>query len=361
MSIILGDQGILKRARQSANIMYDAEVNTEVGFNSIITQIDKVVLEKVEGEIFFSNLTWENGLAKVMISTKTEYNIEYQINTIEEKWIRISNNKEINNLKNNDVVNARLCNGEKRGEIKSMEIKDTIAPQVEVELVRKTTNSITIEVKGIDNESGIGGYRFFINEKEVENVEFLANEYTYKELEDGTQYILKVIAKDNAGNESIGKLEEIYTYCATTQCTGPFEETISCANCKGVGTITSKCTSFGWTYCGHNTNKGTRSSCVNCGTRTSTYYFVDFECPVHNVNKSELVCCCNWSCGEAWGRKQVSSGAIKCSGTSTQKCTNCAGTGKVTTSIQCIHKQSDTHWYCEHGNNQPANYHEIEQ
>ena len=244
---------------------------------------------------------------------------------------------------------------------KSSSGKDTIFKKIrdDKELNLKPIVSYTTRPKRTNETNGVE--YFFINEKEVENVEFLANEYTYKELEDGTQYILKVIAKDNAGNESIGKLEEIYTYCATTQCTGPFEETISCANCKGVGTITSKCTSFGWTYCGHNTNKGTRSSSVNCGTRTSTYYFVDFECPVHNVNKSELVCCCNWSCGEAWGRKQVSSGAIKCSGTSTQKCTNCAGTGKVTTSIQCIHKQSDTHWYCEHGNNQPANYHEIEQ
>ncbi len=41
--MVLGDQGIFRKAQEGANSMYDAEVNTQVGFNSITDEIDKII------------------------------------------------------------------------------------------------------------------------------------------------------------------------------------------------------------------------------------------------------------------------------------------------------------------------------
>ena len=42
INMVLGDQGIFKKAQEGANSMYDAEVNTQAGFNSITDEIDKI-------------------------------------------------------------------------------------------------------------------------------------------------------------------------------------------------------------------------------------------------------------------------------------------------------------------------------
>ena len=43
INMVLGDQGIFKKAQEGANAMHDAEVNTQVGFNSVSMQIDKIL------------------------------------------------------------------------------------------------------------------------------------------------------------------------------------------------------------------------------------------------------------------------------------------------------------------------------
>ena len=43
INMVLGDQGIFKKAQQGANAMYDAEINTQVAFNSITDEMDKVI------------------------------------------------------------------------------------------------------------------------------------------------------------------------------------------------------------------------------------------------------------------------------------------------------------------------------
>ncbi len=43
INMVLGDQGIFKKAQQAANAMHDAEVNTQVSFNSITDEMDKVI------------------------------------------------------------------------------------------------------------------------------------------------------------------------------------------------------------------------------------------------------------------------------------------------------------------------------
>ena len=43
INMILGDQGIFKKAQQAANAMYGAEVNTQASFNSITDEIEQVI------------------------------------------------------------------------------------------------------------------------------------------------------------------------------------------------------------------------------------------------------------------------------------------------------------------------------
>ncbi len=42
MNMVLGDQGIFKKAQEGANAMHDAEVNTQMAFNSITDEMDKI-------------------------------------------------------------------------------------------------------------------------------------------------------------------------------------------------------------------------------------------------------------------------------------------------------------------------------
>ncbi len=41
--MVLGDQGIFKKAQQATNAMHDAEVNTQASFNSITDEMDKII------------------------------------------------------------------------------------------------------------------------------------------------------------------------------------------------------------------------------------------------------------------------------------------------------------------------------
>ena len=47
INMVLGDQGIFKKAQEGANSMYDAEVNTQIGFNTLIDAINNINDEKV--------------------------------------------------------------------------------------------------------------------------------------------------------------------------------------------------------------------------------------------------------------------------------------------------------------------------
>ena len=43
INMVLGDQGIFRKAQEGANAMHDAEVNTQASFNSITDEMDKVI------------------------------------------------------------------------------------------------------------------------------------------------------------------------------------------------------------------------------------------------------------------------------------------------------------------------------
>ena len=43
INMVLGDQGIFRKAQEGANAMHDAEVNTQLAFNSITDEMDKII------------------------------------------------------------------------------------------------------------------------------------------------------------------------------------------------------------------------------------------------------------------------------------------------------------------------------
>ena len=82
------------------------------------------------GKITFGEPTWEGDQASVTVSTNTTFQIEYQINAIDEgSWTNIANNGTIPNLKDGDTVYARLTDGTSHGEYASVTIaKPTVEP-----------------------------------------------------------------------------------------------------------------------------------------------------------------------------------------------------------------------------------------
>lgn len=93
MSMILGNQGILTHAEQGANIMYEAEVNTQKGFNSLVTEMES--LESTES-------------IKIKVGDYVAYHPgedtleQYTIEGENSGWIDIENNP---NVLQNQTVN----------------------------------------------------------------------------------------------------------------------------------------------------------------------------------------------------------------------------------------------------------------
>ena len=115
-----------------------------------------VTIRQIEGNISIGSPTWENGTAKVEVSTTEEdYTIEYKIN--EGSWVELPGGTSgtIEGLQAGDTVHIRLTNGEQVGEEQTIEIKDEIAPSVVVTVTNPDTSKLTANVKAEDKESGM--------------------------------------------------------------------------------------------------------------------------------------------------------------------------------------------------------------
>lgn len=166
-----------------------------------------------EGAISFEEVVWQgNGKASVIIKTSQEgYKIQYQvvqqgtnIEEIEEgQWKEIENGKSITELEHNQVVYARLYDGNNGSSYASVNVKDEIQPQVNIESSKITTNSVTLTVEAIDGESGLaeeGTYQYYLNKEITSVATTTANSYNYTGLTQGTEYTLRVVVTDKAGN-----------------------------------------------------------------------------------------------------------------------------------------------------------------
>ena len=174
----------------------------------------------VDGTIEVGEPVWADGSASIDISTDSGYSIEYQINgTSEGNWTNIGNNGTVPNLHYGDTVNIRLTDGTNHGDFVTVTIGDEIAPTVDVTLGTSTSNSISVNVQAIDNESGMSNnptYTYYIKQSSQGEGSYTvpdgasnitSNTYTFTGLTQGTSYDVKVeVRADIAGNMGEGTL-----------------------------------------------------------------------------------------------------------------------------------------------------------
>ena len=157
-----------------------------------------------EGAITFSSVTWSSGKARVTIHTNTNYDIEYQLNGISGSWTDIQNGGTISNLNHGTTIYARLTDGSNAGQYTSMDIQDKTAPTATINIDEITSESITVTITAQDNETGLatnGTYAYYLNSENTAKNTGTNNTYTYTNLTAETQYTIKVVVKDQVGNE----------------------------------------------------------------------------------------------------------------------------------------------------------------
>ena len=167
------------------------------------------------GSIMFKNITWENGKAKVDITTnKQEYYIEYQVNSFTGNWTKASEKGAqitVENLNHNDIVYARLTDGTSSGNYSSVTIIDALKPNVGISLTAEN-KTITATATADDNESGLENpvtYTFYMKETGENDTAYVqkqsgtSNVLTVPNLTVGNNYTTKVEVDDKAGNTGI--------------------------------------------------------------------------------------------------------------------------------------------------------------
>ena len=158
-----------------------------------------------QGAITFGTPEWSNGQASITINTNTDLQLQYQINSTTGNWVSIANGGKVTGLANNNIVYARLTDGTNYGEYASATIVDDIAPTItKFEATETTSNSITVQVEAIDNESGLASadtYKFYLNDETTEKGKNTTGIFTYTGLNGLTDYKLRVEVYDNAENK----------------------------------------------------------------------------------------------------------------------------------------------------------------
>lgn len=126
----------------------------EIETNDKIILINKVPLE--EGTVEFSIIEWKDKKASIQMSTTSGHKIQYQIGSKDGEWI---NGNIVNELNLDDIVFARLYEGQNGGKIFKKKIVDEDEPNdAVISFSTTSTNTIstikaTIEQK--DEQSGV--------------------------------------------------------------------------------------------------------------------------------------------------------------------------------------------------------------
>ena len=211
-----GTQANLELKNLEQNTEYDIKVETQDKSGNKAEKEIKVntdmVPEIVENrDISFGNLEWNSGEAKLKVTTNSEYMIEHQVNSTTENWKKIDfsgNVGEIIGLHHNDVVYARLTDGNNSGKYITYTVKDTIKPTVALDLT-STTSQIEATATANDNESGLGAnptYTFYVKETSQPDSSYVQkqsntnNVCTITGLSQNVSYTVKVEVKDVAEN-----------------------------------------------------------------------------------------------------------------------------------------------------------------
>ena len=179
----------------------------EIDSNYYLTVDSKLKVTKVEEQqpkpqyVKFSELTWISGKASVELSTKEAGTIEYKVG----KDGIYQAGTTISNLNNGDIMYVRVNNNGTYTDEETLEIKDTIEP----EEFTITASDITYEGVKLtgstqDLQTGIRDYTYVAETKTNEIVKEIANqtvtEYTITGLNEETEYVVYMLAYDNAGN-----------------------------------------------------------------------------------------------------------------------------------------------------------------
>ncbi len=219
LEIVIGDD--IEQAQQYTVMVEAIEGNVVQSRGYATARTTEVPI--ATGAIEFGELSWENGLPKVTVSKTTEdYHLQYQVvkkdempvndkwNTLEDKAI---NSKEVTELDLGQVIVARLWDGYKGGaSISSFEVKDEIAPTINVTSKSSTTSTVSVTVSVIDLESGMGespDYTYSIRLKNgsygvADTTE--STSHTFTELNQKTEYIVKIETADRAKNKQIKEM-----------------------------------------------------------------------------------------------------------------------------------------------------------
>ena len=168
---------------------------------------EDVLLGELEEEtIKFGDVTWPgNGTASATVTTNTSYQLQYQINAIEDDgWQIISNGGTITNIPAKDAnVYARLWDGTNASDYATLPVNDEIDPKItEIKEIEVTETTIKVQVVANDNESGITKIEYSKDDGSSYTTETIATatEYTFEELTESTEYTVKVRVTDGAGN-----------------------------------------------------------------------------------------------------------------------------------------------------------------
>ena len=218
----------LKVAIKGSNVEKEFKIdndNEKVSYGGDNEYID-AWLKEISIEI--GEEQWNKGLANVEVKNIFNYNdleVYYKIN--DNEYEKVLNN-EVNQIKVNDVVEIALENEGAKKNIKKWKVVDNIKPifveenkitsnnvnmvkASNIQLASLLTSTVTININVMDEQSGISEITTTVYDKSGNNIMSnnpsfdKDNAYEVKcssslKLVKGDEYIIKVVAKDNAGN-----------------------------------------------------------------------------------------------------------------------------------------------------------------
>ena len=180
----------------------ESDIYFTVDKKLVITKVEvKGKVSQKEEKVKISNIIWTSGKASVELSTKETGTIEYKVG----KDGIYQAGTTISNLSNGDIVYTRVNNNGTYTDEDILEIKDTIEPEeFTITASDITYEGVKLTGSTLDLQTGIRDYTYVAETKTNEIVKEIANqtvtEYTITGLNEETEYVVYMLAYDNAGN-----------------------------------------------------------------------------------------------------------------------------------------------------------------
>ena len=149
---------------------------------------------------------WSSTGGIVEISTLSGYTTQYRVG-LNGKWLEYNGQVDV---VNGETIFARYANGDEMSQAVSKVVSDTNGPKVTISEPVVNGGEISISVTAIDEEMGMPTpptYDYYIK-KASESFYATAGhnttgEFTYTNLDGFTQYDIRVITNDLAGNQGV--------------------------------------------------------------------------------------------------------------------------------------------------------------